>query len=68
MFPMPWFVRILRGTVIKYDGTVVVLPGGRILKMISVVVVFLLISLAFVSCLLYRKSVVSTQFTDNMGV
>jgi len=63
-----WFLRILRGRVIKYDGTVALLPGGRIFKIISVVVVFFLLSLALVSCFLYRKSFFSTQPTNNMRV
>lgn len=61
-----WFLRILRGSLIKYNGTGAALPGGRSLKIISVSVVFLLPSLAFVSWLLYRKSVVSTQSTNNV--
>jgi hypothetical protein len=64
--PNIWFLRILRGRVIKYDGTVALLPGGRVFKMISVVVVFFLLSLALVSCFLYRKSFFSTQPTNNM--
>jgi len=61
-----WFLSILRGSLIKYNGTGAALPGGRSLKIISVSVVFLLPSLAFVSCLLCRKSVVSTQSTNNV--
>jgi hypothetical protein len=62
-----WFLRILSGRVTKYDGTVAVLPGGRVFSIISVVAVFFLLSLALVSCLLYRKSFFSTQSTNNMG-
>lgn len=62
-----WFLRILRGRVTKYDGTVAVLPGGRVFSIISIVAIFFLLSLALVSCLLYRKSFFSTQSTNNMG-
>ena len=51
-----WFLRILRGRVTKYDGTIALLPEGRVLRIISVVAVFFLLFLALVSCLLYRKS------------
>lgn len=61
-----WFLRILRGRVTKYDGTVALLPGGRVFKMISVVVVFFLLSLALVSCLLYRKSSIQLNPPNNM--
>ncbi len=54
--PDIWFLRIMRGSVIKDDGTVAMLPGGRGLKILSVIVSLFLLSSILASCRWYAKS------------
>ncbi len=54
--PDIWLLGIMRGSVIKYNGTVAMLPGGRRLKILSVIVSLFLLSSILASCRWYAKS------------
>ncbi len=51
-----WLLRMMRGSVIKDNGTVAILPGGRGLKILSVIVSLFLLSSMLASCRWYAKS------------
>jgi hypothetical protein len=50
-----WFLRVLKGKVTKYDGTIAVLPIRGKLKALCIAIVILLASVAALSCYLYAK-------------
>jgi len=57
--PDIWLLRIMRGSVIKDDGTVAILPGGRKIKILSVIVSMFLLSSILASCRWYAKSFIN---------
>ena len=54
--PDIWLLRIMRGSVIKSNGTVAMLPGGRRLKILSVIASLFLLASILASCRWYVKS------------